>query len=288
LRETEVDVWDGKRPRLRRKIVARRDVRIGQIAVTLATENLAQATDWALNERHNSIVIHLGGELTRMEYEFSRGPSGSAIPSPGDIWMISAGCRYAALAQGSQASFVELGIPTALLADGHLPSRVQHRDDFLSRAAARLASLLSDASNDLSQMAARQIIDALHQYLLNQFGPGRRPLASQRLSSSKRIALVDAIHSQLGSPQSLSGLATLVGMDVRRFTDAFSHAFGLTPWQYVLRARVEEAARLLRHTDHMATDIALSVGFASPSHLTTAFNRQLGTTPSRYRSEAQG
>jgi len=287
LKEAQLAIWDGRRPLSNRKVLIRRDVRIGQVAITVAAESLLKPTDWTLNERHNSIVIHLGGHLDRMEYAFSRGPSGSAIPSPGDIWMISADSRYAALAQGTEARFVELGVPTALLADIAMPSRARHRDDFLAKTAARLAALLSDPGNDLSQMAARALVDALHQHLLDRYGPGRRAPASQGLSSLGRVTLVDAIQDRLDSQHSLSGLAALVDMDVRRFTDAFRQAFGLTPWQYILRARLEEAARRLRHTRDSVTDIALSVGFASPSHLTAAFSRQFGLPPSRYRAEVR-
>jgi len=133
LKEAQLAIWDGRRPLSNRKVLIRRDVRIGQVAITVAAESLLKPTDWTLNERHNSIVIHLGGHLDRMEYAFSRGPSGSAIPSPGDIWMISADSRYAALAQGTEARFVELGVPTALLADIAMPSRARHRDDFLAK-----------------------------------------------------------------------------------------------------------------------------------------------------------
>jgi predicted dehydrogenase len=64
----------------------------------------------------------------------------------------------------------------------------------------------------------------------------------RQLSASDRNRLVDAVRGQLDAQHSLDALAVLVGMDVRRFTGAFHDAFGLSPWQYVMRARLDEAA----------------------------------------------
>ena len=280
-------VWDGIRPRSERDVVARHQTRIGQLAMLFATENLEAPTDWAFEEDHHIIVVHLGGRLDRMECQFSVGPSGSALPSRGDVWMIPAACRYAALAQGERAEFVELTVPTALLADAPLTARVQHRDPLLFGAAARLAELIRGPGDDLSSMASHAIGDALERHLRQYYGHEAAVRRRRgQLSASDRNRLVDAIRGQLDAQHSLDALAMLVGMDVRRFTGAFQDAFGVSPWQYVMRARLDEAARLLRHGTAPVTDVALATGFATPSHFATAFARRFGVPPSRYRAAA--
>lgn len=285
MRDATLNVWDGIRPRSRRTVVARREMQIGALGVTTATETLAEPTDWAFDEDHHAIVVHLGGRLDRMECEFSAGPSGRAIPAPGDIWMIPAACRYAALAQGERAEFIELRVPTALLADAPLPARMQHRDEALAAAAARLAALVArGGADDLAAMAATAVAADLQSCLAARYA-GRGVRATRRgLSASDRTRLAEAVRDELDAQHSLASLAALVGMDVRRFTGAFHQAFHLSPWQYVLRARLEEAARLLRGTDEPVTGIGLAVGFATPSHFATAFARRFGVPPSRYRS----
>ena len=284
---TEADrVWDGIRPRSERDVVARHQAQIGQLAMLFATENLEAPTDWAFEEDHHIIVVHLGGRLDRMECQFSVGPSGSALPSRGDVWMIPAACRYAALAQGERAEFVELTVPTALLADVPLTARVQHRDPFLFGAAARLADLVRGPGDDLSSMASQAIGDALERHLRQYYGHEAAVRRRGQLSASDRNRLVDVIRGQLDAQHSLDALALLVGMDVRRFTGAFQDAFGVSPWQYVMRARLDEAARLLRHGTAPVTDVALATGFATPSHFATAFARRFGAPPSRYRAAA--
>jgi len=280
-------VWDGIRPRSERDVVARHQAQIGQLGVLAATENLEAPTDWAFEEDHHVIVVHLGGRLARMECEFAVGPSGPVLPSRGDVWMIPAACRYAALAQGERAEFVELSVPTALLADAPLVARVRHRDPFLFDAAARLFELVREADDDLARMASHEVGDALERHLFHRYGH-RDPRPMRRaLSASDRNRLVDAIRGQLDAEHSLAAFAALVGMDERGFTGAFRDAFGVSPWQYVMRARLDEAARLLWYGAEPVTEVALATGFASPSHFATAFARRFGVPPSRYRAAAR-
>lgn len=279
-----LEVWDGVRPRLKRAVITRNEAQIGQLGIIAAAENLAEPTDWCFAEDSHKIVVHLDGKLDRMECSFSVGPSGPTIPKRGDIWIIPAGCRYAALAQGDRAQFVELTVPTALLADAALAARVGYRDDFLLGAASRLYDLIERPQDDIASMAAQAISTALSAHLLDRFRNRKPPARKHRLSEQDRSLLGEAIKGQLDARHSLETLAALIGMDVRQFTGAFRDAFGLTPWQYVLRARLDNAAGRLRRSDAAVTEIALSAGFATPSHFATAFTRHFGVSPSRYRS----
>lgn len=279
-------MWDGIRPLRPRALVARRETAIGPIGIVAATERLDRPADWTFEEAHHTIVVHLGGRLRRMDCEFSVGPSGSALPSRGDIWVIPAACRYAALAEGGCAAFVELRVPTALVGDAPMAARVRHRDDFLFGSATRLAELLRGPESDLANMAAHAIGDALHLHLRARYGQWSRQGARRILSASQRARLAAAIRDELDARHSLDTLARLVGMDVRRFTGAFREAFGVTPWQYVLRARLDAAARMLRQGSDSITEIALATGFATPSHFATAFARRFGVPPSNWRRAA--
>lgn len=280
-------VWDGIRPRSGRDVVVRHRAQIGRLGVLAATENLSSPTDWAFEEDHHAVVVHLGGRLDRMECEFSFGPSGPVLPARGDVWMIPAACRYAALAQGERAEFVELSVPTALLADAPLVARVQHRDAFLFDAAARLFELVRETDDDLARMASHEVGGALERHLLHRYGYRDLRPVRRALSASDRNRLVDAIRGQLDAEHSLATLAALVGMDERGFTGAFRDAFGVSAWQYVMQARLDEAARLLWYGAEPVTEVALATGFASPSHFATAFARRFGVPPSRYRAAAR-
>jgi len=59
---------------------------------------------------------------------------------------------------------------------------------------------------------------------------------------------------------------------------------GLTPHQYVMSRRVARARRLLEEGELPITAIAAETGFASQSHLTDLFRREVGVTPRAYRA----
>ncbi|HWT44211.1 MAG TPA: helix-turn-helix transcriptional regulator, partial [Sphingopyxis sp.] len=165
-------------------------------------------------------------------------------------------------------------------------ARVRHRDEAVFRAAARLFELVREG-DDLARMAAHEIGDTLERHFGERYALRERLRGYRALSASDRNCLAEAVRGQLDAEHSLASLAALVGMDVRRFTSAFHDAFGLSPWQYVMRARLDAAARLLWYGVEPVTEVALATGFASSSHFATAFARRFGVPPTRYRAAAR-
>jgi len=80
-------------------------------------------------------------------------------------------------------------------------------------------------------------------------------------------------------------VAAACGMTTFRFSRAFHETFGLTFRDYLLRYRILEACRLLRHPDGNVTNVAYSVGFNDASYFSRAFRRFIGTSPSAYCAE---
>ena len=95
----------------------------------------------------------------------------------------------------------------------------------------------------------------------------------------------DLIESSLGEDLALERLADEAGIGAHAFAAAFTKAFGIPPYRYVIRRRVERAKTLLRSTDLPISRIACETGFASQSHLSTAFKRAIGVTPGVYRRD---
>ena len=78
-------------------------------------------------------------------------------------------------------------------------------------------------------------------------------------------------------------LASLLDLGSAAFARRFQVSFAMTPHQYVVAQRLAEAKRLLRNTRWPISEVALSVGFASQAHFTTAFKKANGVTPRQYR-----
>jgi AraC-like DNA-binding protein len=51
--------------------------------------------------------------------------------------------------------------------------------------------------------------------------------------------------------------------------------------------RLARARELLERTDRSALDIALDVGFKTPSHFTSRFRREFGVTPREIRADSR-
>jgi len=81
---------------------------------------------------------------------------------------------------------------------------------------------------------------------------------------------------------SVDRLRELLGMSSTVLYDRFKNELEATPADYIRKARVECAARLLRKTPHNISEVAYAAGFNSLSHFDKAFKRYLGMTPSDY------
>ena len=84
------------------------------------------------------------------------------------------------------------------------------------------------------------------------------------------------------------GAAREVGLSAFHFLRLFRDVLGVTPHQYLVRARLRHAARLLAEEDRSITDIALDVGFADLSNFVRTFHRAAGVSPRGFRRAARG
>lgn len=79
-------------------------------------------------------------------------------------------------------------------------------------------------------------------------------------------------------------LAGQAGLSPYHFLRTFERATGVTPHQYVLRARLRAAAQRLADAPEKIVDIALDCGFADLSNFNRAFRAEFGVNPRAYRS----
>jgi AraC family transcriptional regulator len=82
---------------------------------------------------------------------------------------------------------------------------------------------------------------------------------------------------------SLAELAQAADMSDFHFSRLFRKATGQAPSQYFIQLRMDKARRLLLNSPMSIIDIALEVGYSSPSHFAHLFKRHAGVTPGAYR-----
>jgi AraC family transcriptional regulator len=104
------------------------------------------------------------------------------------------------------------------------------------------------------------------------------------LTAQQLARLSEFVDDALDKPLGVSDMASTIGIGARLFADAFKRTTGTTPYQYVVRRRIDHAKRLLLNDRLPLIEVALRLGFASQSHLTAVFTRLTGVTPGRWRS----
>lgn len=102
---------------------------------------------------------------------------------------------------------------------------------------------------------------------------------------SRRFAkVIEHIHRHHVDPITSTELAGMTGLSVSQFERRFSDSFGVSPRQYLLRIRIEAAARLLASTDQTVSEIAIACGFHDHAHLSKSFRKLMHASPTRYRA----
>ncbi|MBD3887338.1 helix-turn-helix transcriptional regulator [Phormidium tenue FACHB-886] len=103
------------------------------------------------------------------------------------------------------------------------------------------------------------------------------------LTRTQLQQVLDYIHTHLDRDLSLTELAETLNLSPTYFATVFKQAIEVSPHQYVIQQRVEQAKLMLSKTDLAIADIALQIGFSSQSHLNQQFKRLTGMTPKQIR-----
>jgi AraC-like DNA-binding protein len=86
----------------------------------------------------------------------------------------------------------------------------------------------------------------------------------------------------------LEDAARRAGLSPFHFLRSFSGVLGVTPHQYLVRARLRRAARLLAEDDRDVTCVAYDVGFNDLSNFVRTFHRAAGVSPLKFRQASRG
>ncbi|QEC75208.1 helix-turn-helix transcriptional regulator [Mucilaginibacter ginsenosidivorax] len=143
-----------------------------------------------------------------------------------------------------------------------------------------------DMNDSLSQFYMQIKVQELL-YLLFQKLSKRESLPHQNINSADAARLLhirNEIISNLGVPPALPELAQIAAMSETKLKQLFKQAFGDTIYNYFQRARMEEAAFLLKQGKRSVAQVGYELGFTNLSHFSRLFEKHYGLTPKRYSS----
>jgi AraC-like DNA-binding protein len=152
-----------------------------------------------------------------------------------------------------------------------------------------LGELAQAAADGRSDIGLDEIGHLLLQRLVEVVsGKARKPAkvtARHRRRAVEAALWLDAnAHREIA----LEDAARQAGVSPFHFLRLFSGVLGITPHQYLLRARLRRAARQLADDDKTVTEIAYDVGFNDLSNFVRTFHRAAGVSPLRFRQASRG
>ena len=94
----------------------------------------------------------------------------------------------------------------------------------------------------------------------------------------------DLMDREYAEPLDVATVARTAFMSTAHFSRQFRATYGETPYDYLMRRRIERAKELLRRGDLSVTEICMAVGCTSLGSFSSRFNQLVGETPSSYRT----
>ncbi|MEV0090009.1 AraC family transcriptional regulator [Streptomyces sp. NPDC050738] len=181
------------------------------------------------------------------------------------------------------------GLPNHL----HLPARLGHHPEI--RGAVELLARELERPRLGADAVVPALLDTLLLYILRAYFDGevgQEPVNSGRADWAAALkdpvvsAALHAIHRDPGHPWTVENLGAEAGSSRATFARRFTSQVGSTPLAYVTWWRMTTAARALRGTQEPISAVAEKVGYGSEFSFATAFKREYGTSPGRYRKAA--
>ena len=111
----------------------------------------------------------------------------------------------------------------------------------------------------------------------------RQTLLGRRGAEARVTRTVRMIEQNPDAKHPLGSLARHAGLSPYHFLRTFQRLTGVTPHQYLLRARLRQAAVRLEVERTSVLAIALDCGFGDVSNFNHAFRAEFGTNPRAYR-----
>jgi AraC-like DNA-binding protein len=241
--------------------------------------------DRPFEERHTwmSISMVIAGTFTY------RGDRGSSLMSPGALLLGSAGRNFECSHQHGEGdrcvSFQFNPYLFASLARDAGGSRATPRNDRIPplRKLAPITARVANAIDRRAEFEELALELAAAVIRIDSDCDGSNPAPRDRGGIADVVRHLEA---HLDQPHTLADLARIARLSRYHFLRTFKRVTGVTPHQWILRARLREAALRLASSREPITAIALDVGFEDLSNFIRSFRSEFGISPRRYRASS--
>ena len=156
-------------------------------------------------------------------------------------------------------------------------------DDSLRTTLQKLDRLLKQSGGlDIEYCEVLALTCALELNRCQRIKPLEDP-ALRRFAPHQLSLIQEYILAHLSEPILLMDLAKLLSVSRFHFVRMFKESVGSTPYQYVMRCRIDRAQTLLRSSSDPMSIIGAACGFRTAQQFSTAFRKMVGTSPTQFR-----
>lgn len=128
---------------------------------------------------------------------------------------------------------------------------------------------------------------ALEGIILEILAEGARSMDPRRRATAQMPRWLrkvrEMLEAQFLDTPSLSEIAGVAGVHQVHLSREFRRHFHCSVGEFLRKARVEYACKLLNGSALTLAEIALTCGFSDQSHFSSVFKRQVGVTPAKFR-----
>jgi AraC-like DNA-binding protein len=178
----------------------------------------------------------------------------------------------------ASASLVEFGDR----ATGHEQSAFTAGAENLARNSLDLPGISNAGITEWEEISVALAARALEMANGGEPSRGSLPAAEARVTRIVRM-----IESRPDAQNGLTALAREARLNRYHFLRIFQQLTGLTPHQYVIRARLRRAATRLVLEPARVLDIGMDSGFGDVSNFNHAFRAEFGVSPRAYRKNSR-
>ena len=142
------------------------------------------------------------------------------------------------------------------------------------------------------QPGAELVVNKLTEVVLVEliridFGRGDRSRFVAALSDKRIASALEKLHGNPQIPWTLEKLAQQVGISRAALAKRFKELVGQPMFEYLTALRIQRARELLQDTNLPMYEVASRVGYESDLSFTKTFKKHTGTTPTRFRKQAE-
>lgn len=251
---------------------------------------VAGASPYALEFENAADVICLllGDIVSRTQFEDDRehslvfrGETTAFHPRHGRVKVAARSVRHGFIAFSYSDDF-QRSVSDVSLAAARLNGSANNIRGEAIRHLARYARERLATGGELDPLEIQYLGGLVYVETIRALEPGKagNPLGISDMAFRRITEFVEA---ELETDISCDMLAKAADLPLRSVFHGIRLRTGLSPYQFVINARLARARHLLESSNEPISEIALACGFASQQHLTATMSRKLGHTPGRLR-----